>query len=156
VLKGLRRAQTYSHRCCPPQHVPPRCRSVYGLVSGNTRPSRLPTLDAQWLKDLAYLTYRCGGSAGINLATGFTGFPFHPLTVPAKGLLNVQSVCPRIDCGSTTKSRAHHSVDWGSNDVGGTRAISPRFSASGRPAHGNKPFSERANKRAPLASVSPS
>jgi hypothetical protein len=73
-------APVISHRRCPPQHVPPRCRSVYGLVSGRS-PAKSPShAEAQWHRDLAQLTYRCGGSAGLDLC-GLTGFPFHPLAV---------------------------------------------------------------------------
>ena len=38
---------------------------------------------------------RYGGSAGFDLQTPY-GFPFHPLTMPAKGLLDAVTVCPRI------------------------------------------------------------
>jgi hypothetical protein len=77
VLKRVRDLRSF-RTVCPPQPVPPRRRSVYGLVSGTFRPSRLPTPIAQWHQDLDYLTYRCGGSAGLN-PVAFYRLPVSPL-----------------------------------------------------------------------------
>jgi len=68
------------HRCCPPQHVPLRRRSVYGLVSGTILPGRLPTPKRSGIVTRLLLTYRCGGSAGLAFV-GFTASRFTRVTV---------------------------------------------------------------------------
>lgn len=65
------------HRSRPPQRVPSRRRSVYGLVNRASRPSRLPARDHAVAQRLALFTYRCGGSVGL-IPEDLTDFPFHP------------------------------------------------------------------------------
>ena len=72
LLHGLRASEVETGRCaafargCPPQPVPSRLRSVYGLVSGRSRRTAFPRSRAQWPRGSARLTYRCGGSAGVG------------------------------------------------------------------------------------------
>ena len=88
------------HRCCPPQHVPLRRRSVYGLVSGTVLPGRLPTPKRSGIVTRLLLTYRCGGSAGLAFV-GFTGFPFHSCDHEVDERLNAASVCRPSSAAST-------------------------------------------------------
>jgi hypothetical protein len=92
------------HRCCPPQHVPLRRRSVYGLVSGTLLPGRLPTPKRSGIVTRLLLTYRCGGSAGLAFV-GFTGFPFHLCDREVYKHLNAASVC-RASIAASTASRS--------------------------------------------------
>ena len=91
------------HRCCPPQHVPLRRRSVYGLVSGTILPGRLPTPKRSGIVTRLLLTYRCGGSAGLAFV-GFTGFPFHSCDHEVYEHLNATPVCRSSSAASTVKA----------------------------------------------------
>jgi len=95
------------HRCCPPQHVPLRRRSVYGLVSGTLLPGRLPTPKRSGIVTRLLLTYRCGGSAGLAFV-GFTGFPFHSCDREVYEHLNAAAVCRPSGAASTASQRAAH------------------------------------------------
>jgi hypothetical protein len=65
------------HRSRPPQRVPSRRRSVYGLVNRVSRPSRLPAVSTQWHVDSPY-SLTVAGAAPDSPIEDFTGFPFHP------------------------------------------------------------------------------
>ncbi len=70
------RRSRLQHRC-PPQPLPPGSRSVYGLVSGASRPSRLPTPAAQWHRRLGFTHLplrgqRRSGPGGASPTSRFT------------------------------------------------------------------------------------
>ena len=104
-MQSVRSAGTPAapHRCCPPQHVPLRRRSVYGLVSGTILPGRLPTPKRSGIVTRLLLTYRCGGSAGLAFV-GFTGFPFHSCDHEVYEHLNATAVCRSSSAASTVKA----------------------------------------------------
>jgi len=106
-MQSVRSARTPAapHRCCPPQHVPLRRRSVYGLVSGTFLPGRLPTPKRSGIVTRLLLTYRCGGSAGLALV-GFTGFPFHSRDHEVYEHLNARRVCRSSSAASTASQSA--------------------------------------------------
>ena len=87
------------HRCRPPQHVPLR---RVGLRAREWKyPAGSPShAEAQWHRDPALLTYRCGGSAGLAFV-GFTGFPFHSCDREVDKHPNAASVCRASSAAST-------------------------------------------------------
>ena len=99
------------HRCCPPQHVPLRRRSVYGLVSGTLLPGRLPTPKRSGIVTRLLLTYRCGGSAGLAFV-GFTGFPFHLCDREVYKHLNAALVCRPFSAASTGSQSTTEWISW--------------------------------------------
>ena len=99
------------HRCCPPQHVPLRRRSVYGLVSGTVLPGRLPTPKRSGIVTRLLLTYRCGGSAGLAFV-GFTGFPFHLCDREVYKHLNAALVCRPSSAASTGSQSTTEWISW--------------------------------------------
>jgi hypothetical protein len=99
------------HRCCPPQHVPLRRRSVYGLVSGTILPGRLPTPKRSGIMTRLLLTYRCGGSAGLAFVS-LTGFPFHSCDREVDKHLNAASVCRASSAASTASQTGSLETQW--------------------------------------------
>jgi len=113
------------HRCCPPQHVPLRRRSVYGLVSGTVLPGRLPTPKRSGIVTRLLLTYRCGGSAGLAFV-GFTGFPFHLCDREVYKHLNAALVCRPSSAASTgSQNAATPALEMCTTCVTYTRGLSP-------------------------------
>ena len=120
------------HRCRPPQHVPLRRRSVYGLVSGTILPGRLPTPKRSGIVTRLLLTYRCGGSAGLAFV-GFTGFPFHSCDREVDKHLNAASVCRPSSAAST--ERIFNSPAGVAGLHGEKRRPAPRVLGTRHPHH---------------------